>query len=95
MGPFLIEYPGVRVEITFEAYEENGRKVCGIYQIDGEINRPPKAWLAIVRAEVAKIADIARNAGCDELRIAGRDWSRVLPEFEPFDGPVNGIRRML
>lgn len=78
--------------------EDDGTKVAGIYQLDGKINRRPKAWLRAVRREVARLEQAAREAGCDELRIAGRDWSRVLPGFERMtDAPQlrNGLRKVL
>lgn len=92
---FPIIRPEGTVTMVLQAFEENGEHICGIKKMFGTIKAPPKAWVAAVREEVAKIEAIARNAGCSELRIAGRDWSRVLNDFELYDGLTNGIRKRL
>ena len=69
--------------------------ICGIYQLRGRIALAPKAWLRTVRAEMTRLEQIARAAGCVEMRIAGRNWLRVLPDYTPFAGPRNGIRKEL
>lgn len=83
------------VTMWFEMFEDAGRMCCGLYKLEGHIDLPPKAWLRVVRGEVAKLEQVAKSVGCEELRIAGRDWSRVLPDFEPFDGVENGLRKVL
>lgn len=75
--------------------EDDGNKVCGIKQIVGSIPAKPKAWVRAVREEVAKIEGLARDAGCNEIRITGRDWSRILPDYQPCEGLTNGIRKRL
>jgi hypothetical protein len=81
--------------VTVEIYQEDGRMVCGVYQLYGRLDEPPKQWLRTLRAELSKLETIARNAGCEEMRIAGRDWSRVFPDYTPFDGVRNGLRKAL
>lgn len=93
--PFRIERRYGSVEMALEVYEEDGRKVCGIFTLKGKIRLRPHAWLRTVRREVRVIEGIARRAGCEEVRIAGRNWRRVLPDYEPYDGPRNGIRKSL
>jgi len=95
LPPFAIHRPQGQVVMVLQVFEENGEHVCGIHKMFGSINAPPKAWVKAVREEVANIEAIARDAGCAELRIAGRDWSRVLPDFEECDGLTNGIRKRL
>lgn len=93
---FPINRPEGSVMMVVQVFEEaDGTKVLGIKQMFGSIKAPPKAWVAAVREEVAKIEGVARNAGCDEMRIAGRDWSRILSDFETCDGLTNGIRKRL
>jgi hypothetical protein len=75
--------------------EADGTIVFGIKMVLGEITARPKAWLKAVREEVAKLEAIAREAGCHEMRIAGRDWSRVLPDYEHCFGFRNGLRKRL
>lgn len=93
--PFAIDRPFGRVDVTLEVYEEDGKRVCGIYKLDGQINLPPRKWLAAVRDEMRVIERIAREAGCDELRIAGRNWAPILPDFDSLIGPRNGLRKAL
>ena len=98
LQPVGVVRPGISVLITLEAFIENGRKVAGIYQLKGSVKLGPKAWLKAVREEVRKLERIARAAGCEELRVAGRDWSRILVDYEPMtDAPDvrNGLRKVL
>jgi hypothetical protein len=95
LDPFEIVRPYGRVTVTLEVAEDNGTKVCGIYNLEGHIGLPPKQWLRIVRAEVANFERIAREAGCAEMRLAGRDWSRILRGYEPLPGLPNGLRKAL
>jgi hypothetical protein len=48
-----------------------------------------------MRGELRKIENIARDAGCTEMRVAGRDWSRILPDYEPMPGIENRLRKAL
>lgn len=68
---------------------------CGILTLKGYLAEPPKAWLTTMRTMLGKIEDMARDSGCDELRIAGRNWGRIFPDYAPYDGPRNGIRKVL
>lgn len=96
IDPVRIVRPEGSVLLVAQVYEEaDGTKVCGIKQILGTIHASPKAWVAAVREELAKIENVARTAGCDEMRVAGRDWSRILPDYEPCFGLRNGLRKRL
>lgn len=94
--PFLIRRPGAEVMMILEVFEEEGRKVCGIVKVRGAINLKPKAWVAAVREEVTTIENIVRAEGCEEMRIAGRDWSKPLAGlgYEPFPAIPNGLRKV-
>lgn len=95
LQPVGVVRPGISVLITLEAFIEDGVKVAGIYQLEGVIRLGPKAWLKAVREEAAKLERIAKAAGCAEMRVAGRDWSRILPDYEPCAGLPNGLRKGL
>lgn len=83
--------PGIGVcEITLEVYEEDGRIIGAVYQVDGRVALPPKAWLATMRAELLIIENVAREAGCVELRMAGRFTKRMFPDYEPYE-PLSGL----
>lgn len=85
------------VVVTMDAYVEDGRLIAGI-DLTGKINMPPRAWVAAIREELGKLERVARDHGCVELRVAGRDWSRILPDYERMtDAPEvrNGLRKAL
>jgi hypothetical protein len=90
-----VRVPNGAGNITFELYEEDGHICCGILTLKGELKQPPKAWLKTMRDGLKNIEDMAREAGCAEMRIAGRDWSRVFPDYTPYSGPRNGLRKVL
>ena len=81
--------------VTLEIYTEGENLVCGIHRIEGRLRLPPKQWLAAMRAELTKIEAIAKDAGCVEMRVAGRDWSRILRDYEPMPGIENRLRKRL
>lgn len=94
--PFVIRRPGAEVTMILQVFESEGRKVCGIYKASGRITLSPKAWLAAVRAEVKVMEGIAKDVGCEEMRLSGRDWSRVLQGmgYEAFPALRNGLRKV-
>ncbi len=61
----------------------------------GEVKGPPKVWLRTVRRVMAHFEEKAREAGCKEIRIGGRDWSRVFPDWLPCPAVPNGLRKVL
>ena len=70
--------------------------VCWTKYLAGSIEGGPKARVAIIRAAVEHIETVAKAAGCTEHRLCGRDeWARILPDYEPFDGHLNGLRKGL
>lgn len=87
--------PWGEVVLILEAYEDGGAIVCGIRHCIGRIALRPKAWLRHVRAELRLLEDIAREKGATEMRVAGRDWSRVFPDYEPMPGITNRLRKRL
>jgi hypothetical protein len=93
--PFKIELEHASATLQFQVFEADGHLCCGLYKLQGKINLPPRAWLRTVRREMARIEGIAREAGCKEMRVAGRDWSRILLDYRPFKGPENGLRKVL
>jgi hypothetical protein len=55
----------------------------------------PKQRLRTIRQIAEHIETVAREAGCKEHRICGRDWSRILPDYRPFEGHRNGLSKEL
>lgn len=81
--------------VTLELYREGESLICGIHRIEGRLSLPPKAWLKTMRTELGKIEAVAKQAGCAEMRVVGRDWSRVLTDYEPMPGIENRLRKVL
>lgn len=79
-------------DIVLEVYQEadDPRVVGAVYDLEGEINLKPKAWLALVRAELKLIEDEARKAGCTELRMVGRFTQKMFPDYQPYE-PLSGL----
>ena len=77
-------------EITLEVYKEGDRLICGIFLIEGTINAKPKAWLQIVRSELRTLETIAREAGCEEVRMPGRFTTNIFPDYAPYE-PSSGL----
>lgn len=90
----------VLLEITGPGYcllglEVTSDLVCWTKYLAGHINGGPKARAEIIRSAVSHIENVAKAAGCTEHRICGRDWSRVLPSYSPFEGFRNGLKKEL
>ena len=74
----------------------DGTEVCWINYAAGTVRGGPRAFIATARAIVDQIEDLAREAGCTELRGGGRNWSRVFPEWEHFDPEhPNRMRKLI
>ena len=93
--PFVIDRPYGRVEVVLEVYGDGDDMVAGIYTLKGAINLRPKRWLKVVRGHIRRLERICKQSGCCELRLAGRNWHRVLPDYEPLAGLQNGLRKAL
>ena len=98
LQPIGVLRPGIRVNIWLEAYDDDGQIVCLIHTLSGRISLGPKAWLTAVRDEVRKLERIASNSGCAEMRVEGRNWSRILAPlgYVPWpQGEGFGLRKAL
>lgn len=100
LEPLAVWGPGFSVMLVFDVYEDLGKTIFGIRYLEGRINLPPKAWLATVRQVLSDLERKAIEADCHEMRLAGRDWSRVLEGmgWEPMEGLLqgkNGLRKAL
>lgn len=87
--------PVADVMVTLEIYEENGERICGLRFLSGTIDLPPRAMQSMIIEEVRKIEDLAREAGCREIRHAGDDRAWFLPGYEPMPDLKNGRRKRL
>lgn len=93
--PLILQHPNGVAIVIFEVVEEAGTKVCGIYRLLAWLPLPPKAWLAVMRGTLAEFEARMKETGVSEIRIRGRDWSKILPDYEPFPELPNGLRKRL
>jgi len=92
--PFVIERPYGRVEVVLEVYGTGDEMICGIYELRGKIN-VRRHFHKLIRAHVKRLERIAKQSGCSEMRVAGRNWKRILKDYQPLDGVENGLRKAL
>lgn len=93
---FAIDKPYGRVDVVLSVYKVDGvGLVCGLRRMEGKINLPPKALRAAAKQEIAIIEQIAKEAGCAEIRHIGPGWSRILDDYEPITGVPHGLRKRL
>lgn len=68
---------------------------CWVKYLAGHIEGGPKARARIIRLAIEHIEQMAKDAGCTEVCLCGRDWSAILPDYEPLEGHRNGLRKGL
>ena len=90
-----VEADKARGVVVSELCTLDGVDVCWLPFIAGKTGMGPKAFVAFMRAMMGQFEDMARAAGAEEIRIGGRDWSRVFPDFERFDDVPNRLRKRL
>lgn len=69
--------------------------VCWVKYLAGQIEGGPKARITVFRYCISTLEQIARDAGCTEIRLCGRDWRKILPDYQPSDGFPNELRKVL
>ena len=74
--------PNAAALIVIETIEDDGM-VCWFHCLAGAIAGGPRQRLETIRATMATFANVAKNSGYRELRLCGRNWSRVFPDFTP------------
>lgn len=82
--PVVIDRPEAIMSFRVEAYEDNGRIVCGIYDIRGHRRAGPKAFVRAIREEVRRLEQAVRAQGAHEMRIGGRWGRRIVTDYEPY-----------
>ena len=93
---YPIERDGIGLAaMILELYGSGDHRVCGVYQMIGVIDGAPRKWVETIRSEMRKLEQMSKESGVSEMRVAGRKWRRILPDYEPFDGVKNGLRKVL
>jgi hypothetical protein len=93
LPPLELSHPHGSGIVIFEVFNEGEATVCGIRHLEGHLNLPPKQWLKVFRSTLAEMEARAKAAGCTEMRMSGRDWSRILPDYEHIDGDAPNLLR--
>ena len=94
LKPLDLHVPAGAVRITLELFEEDDRIICGIYACD-VVRSPGTRLISAARQGIGLIEDMMRKAGVAEVRLGGRDWSRILTDYERLEGVENGLRKAL
>jgi hypothetical protein len=90
---FCVSHPQGEGEITFDVFKEGEATVCGIYMLKGRLGLPPKQWLEVFRSTLAQFEQRAKNAGCTEMRMSGRNWARIVVGYEAIEGDAPNLLR--
>ena len=94
IGPVELSCPEGAVTLAFEGYEEAGDATGGVLDPEGDFARGTLVTAA--RREMKTLEALARKAGCAEMRVAGRNWARVLNDYQPLPGgKPNRLRKRL
>lgn len=67
---------------------------CWMPYVVARLKRGPRAWRAMTIEMMRCFEDSARNAGCAQMIVGGRNWS-FLPGYERFDDMPNRLRKVL
>lgn len=62
---------------------ETADRCCWLLYAAGSCDGGPKAWLAVMRMLMGQFEGLSLTYGCTEMRVQGRDWSRVLSDYQP------------
>lgn len=69
---------------------------CWVSYIVGVIDMLPRRKLEYLRWMMSGIETVARRAGCRFMRIGGRDYRRIFPDYAPFDPEApNRLQKVL
>lgn len=77
------------------APSETAEKCCWLAYVAGDAHGGPKAQLATMRDLAGRFEVIARGNNCTEMRVRGRDWSRVLTDYEPTGNGRHELRKAI
>lgn len=81
--------------VVIEIIQENDLMICWASYIAGHIDLPPKAWLRAMRTIMGELERLARNSGCYAVRIGGRNYEKIFPDYRPFDDVPNRLQKVL
>lgn len=95
---FDVEVVGAHgVVVTETALAVNGQRCCWVVYIGGRISGDRRQWLGRTRMLMRYFEQLAKQDGCTEMRVEGRNWARVLTDYDALtDRPGrNELRKAL
>lgn len=96
MGLASAHVPNGAALVIVEPGTFDGVFCCWITCLTGEVRGGFKSFIKVSRQLMTYFELSARLAGCTEMRIGGRNWARVFPDYERFDCIVpNSLRKRL
>jgi hypothetical protein len=81
---FDLELHAIDLLVVIE-FADDG--TCHLHYAAGSIGGKPREWLGRARLLILLLEQLARRHGCNELRLGGRDWSRIFPRYERGEMP--------
>jgi len=91
--PGVFDRPEGRITFKAEAYEDNGRVVCAIFDAEGERFAGPHEFAKAVREEIEKFEALVKSLGAQEVRIGGRWCRHIVSGYEPYPIPSDPLLR--
>lgn len=81
--------------LVFHVFDEGQGISCFASYIAGAVPGGPRRMVRSMQSLMAQFETVCRDAGISQIYIGGRDWRRVFPDYEPADGVVNRLRKVL
>lgn len=96
LGLFEITRDGLRLLVAVHIHPiEDGTAFSIVYAAGRIGTMAPRQWLRRITTLIETAQETARQLGCKELRLSGRDWSRFFPDWDCLDEGRNLLRLRL
>jgi hypothetical protein len=95
MGLASVHMPKAAGLVIVEPGTFDGVFCCWVPYLAGHVSGGAKDFIRMARQLMAYLELSARLAGCAEMRIGGRDWSRILPDYRRFNDIPNMLHKVL
>jgi len=89
MTVFRVRDGADAVLLLSQGIAATGERAVWVVHLGGKVEGGPKQRRAFMQQAVRSIEDMAREIGCDEVRMEGRvsTWGRLFPDYQQ-DGDV-------
>lgn len=95
MGIATLHGPSGAGIVVIEPGWFDGKWCLWLPYMAGRLKAGPKTWMLIARDIMEQFEALARDSGCEEIRIGGRNYAGIFPGFERFDAQNNRLRKVL